>query len=64
VVFPELSSAGCCSKFQVATSLLFDQAWSWRTIESFYNAERLHSHLDYVSPIEFEFKAHVAAIAA
>ena len=33
-------------------------------IESFYNTERLHSHLDYVSPIEFELKAHVAAIAA
>jgi putative transposase len=33
-------------------------------IEGFYNAERLHSHLDYVSPIEFELKAHVAAIAA
>jgi putative transposase len=35
-----------------------------RYIEGFYNAERLHSHLDYVSPIEFELKAHVAAIAA
>jgi putative transposase len=35
-----------------------------RYIERFYNAERLHSHLDYVSPIEFELKAHVAAIAA
>jgi putative transposase len=33
-------------------------------LESFYNVERLHSHLDYVSPIEFELKAHVAAIAA
>jgi transposase InsO family protein len=33
-------------------------------IERFYNVERLHSHLDYVSPIEFELKAHVAAIAA
>jgi transposase InsO family protein len=33
-------------------------------IDSFYNVERLHSHLDYVSPIEFELKAHVAAIAA
>jgi transposase InsO family protein len=33
-------------------------------IEHFYNVERLHSHLDYVSPIEFELKAHVAAIAA
>ena len=35
-----------------------------RYIEGFYNAERLHSHLDYVSPIEFELKAHVAALAA
>jgi putative transposase len=33
-------------------------------IESFYNVERLHSHLDYVSPIEFELKTLVAAIAA
>ena len=33
-------------------------------IEKFYNVERLHSHLDYVSPIEFELKAHVSAIAA
>jgi transposase InsO family protein len=33
-------------------------------IENFYNVERMHSHLDYVSPIEFELKAHVAAIAA
>ena len=33
-------------------------------IERFYNIERLHSHLDYVSPIEFELKARVAAIAA
>jgi putative transposase len=33
-------------------------------IETFYNVDRLHSHLDYVSPIEFELKAHVAAIAA
>jgi putative transposase len=33
-------------------------------IEGFYNVERLHSHLDYVSPIEFELKAHVATIAA
>jgi transposase InsO family protein len=35
-----------------------------RYIESFYNVERLHSHLDYVSPIEFELKGHIAAIAA
>jgi putative transposase len=33
-------------------------------IDGFYNVERLHSHLDYVSPIEFELKEHVAAIAA
>jgi len=33
-------------------------------IDRFYNVERLHSHLDYVSPIEFELKAQVAAIAA
>jgi len=28
-------------------------------IERFYNTERLHSHLDYVSPIEFELKARM-----
>jgi putative transposase len=33
-------------------------------IENFYNVERLHSHLDYVSPIEFELKMHIATIAA
>jgi putative transposase len=33
-------------------------------IENFYNVERLHSHLDYVSPIEFELKMHLATIAA
>ena len=33
-------------------------------IENFYNAERLHSTLDYVSPIEFELKARVVVIAA
>ena len=33
-------------------------------IERFYNVERLHSHLGYVSPIEFELKAHVTTIAA
>ncbi len=33
-------------------------------IDDFYNVERLHSHLDYVSPIEFELKAHVGTIAA
>ncbi len=33
-------------------------------IEGFYNVERLHSHLDYLSPIEFELKAQIAALAA
>lgn len=33
-------------------------------IDGFYNVERLHSHLDYVSPLAFELKATVAAIAA
>lgn len=33
-------------------------------IDNFYNVERLHSHLDYVSPIEFELRMHIAAIAA
>jgi putative transposase len=33
-------------------------------IDNFYNVERLHSHLDYVSPIEFELKSHVIQIAA
>ena len=33
-------------------------------IDRFYNVERLHSHLDYVSPIEFELKGQVIAIAA
>jgi transposase InsO family protein len=33
-------------------------------IENFYNVERLHSHLDYVSPIEFELRTQVTAIAA
>lgn len=30
-------------------------------IEHFYNTERLHSHLDYVSPIEFELKSRMSA---
>ena len=34
------------------------------SIENFYNVERLHSTLDYVSPIEFELKARVVKIAA
>ena len=33
-------------------------------VENFYNVERLHSHLDYVSPIEFELNAQVAELAA
>lgn len=35
-----------------------------RYIERFYNVERLHSHLDYVSPIEFELRSQTAALAA
>jgi transposase InsO family protein len=33
-------------------------------IERFYNPQRRHSHLGHVSPIEFELKAQVAALAA
>jgi len=33
-------------------------------IERFYNVERLHSHLDYVSPVEFELTSRSRAIAA
>jgi putative transposase len=33
-------------------------------IEHFYNPRRRHSRLDYVSPIEFELKQQIAAIAA
>lgn len=33
-------------------------------IDSFYNLQRRHSHLGYVSPIEFELKAQTAALAA
>ena len=33
-------------------------------IENFYNTERLHSFLDYVSPITFELKARVEELAA
>lgn len=33
-------------------------------IDGFYNPARRHSHLDYVSPIEFEMRSHLAAIAA
>lgn len=33
-------------------------------IESFYNPVRRHSYLGYNSPIEFELKTKVAALAA
>jgi putative transposase len=33
-------------------------------IECFYNPQRRHSFLGFLSPIEFELKAHLAAIAA
>jgi transposase InsO family protein len=33
-------------------------------IDGFYNPTRRHSYLDYLSPIEFELKARVAALAA
>jgi putative transposase len=33
-------------------------------IDGFYNPQRRHSHLNYVSPIEFELRAQVAALAA
>ena len=33
-------------------------------IENSYNPQRRHSHLDYVSPIEFELRAQSAAFAA
>ena len=33
-------------------------------IDSFYNPVRRHSHLNYLSPIEFELKSRVAALAA
>lgn len=33
-------------------------------IENFYNVERMHSRLDYVSPIEFELKAQTMKVAA
>jgi putative transposase len=33
-------------------------------IERFYNPQRRHSHLGYVSPIEFELRSQTAAIAA
>jgi putative transposase len=33
-------------------------------IEAFYNPQRRHSYLGFISPIEFELKAHLAALAA
>jgi len=33
-------------------------------IDEFYNPARRHSHLDYVSPIEFEMRSHLAEISA
>jgi putative transposase len=33
-------------------------------IDGFYNPARRHSHLDYVSPIQFEMRSHLAAVAA
>ena len=33
-------------------------------IESFYNPTRRHSHIGYVSPIEFELRSQMAALAA
>jgi transposase InsO family protein len=33
-------------------------------VESFYNTARRHSHLGYVSPIEFELRSQTAALAA
>ena len=33
-------------------------------IENFYNPQRRHSHLQYLSPIEFELRSQTAAFAA
>jgi putative transposase len=33
-------------------------------IENFYNPQRRHSHLQYLSPIEFELRSRTAAFAA
>ena len=33
-------------------------------IESFYNRERRHSHLGYVSPVEYELRTELASLAA
>lgn len=33
-------------------------------VENFYNPQRRHSHLQYLSPIEFELRSHAAVFAA
>jgi putative transposase len=62
------------SFFATLRAELVDEARYWtralaeksigQYIDGFYNVERLHSHLDYVSPIEFELKMHVSKFAA
>ena len=42
----------------VATAAIADY------IGNFYNPQRRHSHLQYLSPIEFELRARTAAFAA
>jgi putative transposase len=42
----------------VATAAIADY------IEKFYNPQRRHSHLQYLSPIEFELRSQIAAFAA
>jgi putative transposase len=50
---------GCTSPSRVvATAAIRDY------IENFYNPQRRHSHLQYLSPIEFELKSQIAAFAA
>ena len=57
----------------IKVELIHDETYATRAdaltsigdyIESFYNVERRHSHLNYVSPIEFELKSKVALLAA
>ena len=57
----------------IKAELVDEEAYSTRAdaltsigdyIDSFYNVERRHSHLNYVSPIEFELKSKVASLAA
>ena len=62
------------SFFATARADVIDHAWYptrasaefsiGEYIENFYNPERLHSHLDYVSPIEFELKTTIVETAA